>query len=84
MYQSSYTQRGQGPVAPREESPVSVIGAGIAARGRHCCRGGRRDVTLHERSRRAMTETGDFLLGATGPCPRWVYELWYIPVPSPA
>ena len=30
MYQSSNTQRGQWPVATRGDSPVSVIGAGIA------------------------------------------------------
>src|ERR1700687_6386851 len=58
MYQGSITQRGQGPVAPRGESPVSVIGAGIAgawqallfAQAGH-------DVTLHERSDAAMTQS---------------------------
>jgi glycine oxidase len=55
MYQSSHAQRGQGPVASRGESPVSVIGAGVAgawqallfAQAGH-------DVTLHERSDAAM------------------------------
>src|SRR3954463_7139354 len=56
MYQTSYAQRGQGPVASRRESSVSIIGAGIAgawqallfAQAGH-------DVTLHERSDGAMT-----------------------------
>jgi glycine oxidase len=55
MYQSSTSQRGHSPVAPRGESPVSVIGAGIAgawqallfAQAGH-------DVTLHERSDQDM------------------------------
>src|SRR5258705_964702 len=64
MYQSSYTQRGQGPVAPREESPVSVIGAGIAGAWQALlfAKAGS-DVTLHERSGAAMTESTSYWAG---------------------
>ncbi len=64
MYQSSYTQRGQGPVAPRGESPVSVIGAGIAGAWQALlfAQAGR-DVTLHERSGAAMTESTSYWAG---------------------
>jgi hypothetical protein len=31
-----------------------------------------------------MTETGESPREATGNGPRWCFELWYIPVPSPA
>ena len=69
MYQSSKQQRGQLPVAPRGDSPVSVIGAGIAgawqallfAQAGH-------DVTLHERSDQGITlSTSHFAGGMLAP-----------------
>src|SRR6202165_2220518 len=64
MYQGSTTQRGQGPVAPRGESPVSVVAAGIAgawqallfAQAGH-------EVTLHERSDAGMTQSTSYWAG---------------------
>src|SRR3984893_17541607 len=64
MYQSSEKPRGRSPVAPRGESPVSVIGAGIAgawqallfAQAGH-------EVTLHERSDAAMTQSTSYWAG---------------------
>src|ERR1700704_188129 len=64
MYQSSYAQRGQGPVAPRGEPPVSVIGAGIAGAWQALlfAQAGRA-VTLHERSGATMTESTSYWAG---------------------
>ena len=56
MFQSSKLQRGHLPVAFRGESPISVIGAGIAGAWQALlfAQAGR-TVTLHERSDEAMT-----------------------------
>jgi glycine oxidase len=57
MYQSSKLQRGQLPVAARGDSPVSVIGAGIAGAWQALLfAGAGREVTLHERGDEAMTQ----------------------------
>src|SRR6202789_4532281 len=64
MYQSSEKPRGRVPGAPRGESPVSIIGAGIAgawqallfAQAGH-------DVTLHERSDETMTQSTSYWAG---------------------
>jgi glycine oxidase len=69
MYRSSESQRGPRPVAARAQSPVSVVGAGIAgawhallfAQAGH-------DVTLHERGGAAMTQsTGHWAGGMLAP-----------------
>ena len=69
MHQSSFSQRGHSPVAPRGQSPVSVIGAGVAgawqallfAQAGHA-------VTLHERSGADMTQsTGHWAGGMLAP-----------------
>src|SRR3981081_56542 len=64
MYQSSYAQRGQGPVAPRGQSPLSVIGAGIAGAWQALlfAQAGRA-VTLHERSGATITESTRYWCG---------------------
>src|SRR6202521_1396594 len=63
MYQSS-TQRGHLPVAPREESPVPVIGAAIAGAWQALlfAQAGRA-VMLHERSDAAMTQSTSYWAG---------------------
>jgi glycine oxidase len=63
MYQSS-TQRGHPPAAPGGESPVSVIGAGIAGAWQALlfAQAGRA-VTLHERSDAAMTQSTSYWAG---------------------
>src|SRR3954469_11905836 len=64
MYQSSCAQRGQGPVAPRGESPVSIIGAGIAGAWQALlfAQAGRA-VTLHERSDETMMLSTSYWAG---------------------
>jgi glycine oxidase len=64
MYQGSEKPHGRSPGAPRGESPVSVIGAGIAgawqallfAQAGH-------DVTLHERSDETMAQSTSYWAG---------------------
>src|ERR1700742_3214607 len=58
MYQSSKSQRGLSPVAPGDESPISVIGAGVAGAWQALlfAEAGR-EVILHERSDAAMTQS---------------------------
>jgi glycine oxidase len=77
MYQSSLSQRGQLPVAPQGESPVSVIGAGIAGAWQALlfAKAGRA-VTLHERGDAAMMQaTSHWAGGMLAPwCEREVSE----------
>jgi glycine oxidase len=64
MYQSSNAQRGPAPVAARGESPVSIIGAGIAGAWQALlfAQAGR-EVTLHERSDAAMVQSTSYWAG---------------------
>src|ERR1700680_754548 len=64
MYQSSTAQSGHLPVPPGGESPVSVIGAGIAGAWQALlfAQAGRA-VTLHERSDAAMTQSTSYWAG---------------------
>jgi glycine oxidase len=77
MYQTTNTQRGHLPVAPRGESPVSIIGAGIAGAWQALlfAKAGR-EVTLHERSDAAMMQaTSHFAGGMLAPwCEREASE----------
>ena len=64
MFQGSELQRGPLPVAQRGESPISVIGAGIAGAWQALlfAQAGR-EVTLHERSAPAMTQSTSYWAG---------------------
>src|SRR6267378_2233612 len=64
MYQSSNVRRGPLPVATGRESPVSVIGAGVAGAWQALlfAQAGY-DVTLHERSDAAMTQSTSYFAG---------------------
>src|SRR3982075_3975970 len=64
MYQGSNVRRGPLPVATGRESPVSVIGAGIAGAWQALlfAQAGR-EVTLHERSDAAMTQSTSYWAG---------------------
>jgi glycine oxidase len=64
MFQGSETQRGHSPVAARGESLISVIGAGIAGAWQALlfAQAGR-EVTLHERSSAAMTQSTSYWAG---------------------
>jgi glycine oxidase len=64
MYQGSNAQRGRSPVASGGESPVSVIGAGIAGAWQALlfAQAGR-EVTLHERSNATMAQSTSYWAG---------------------